>query len=155
MGFSEWLSENWFNIATAVSGIGGLWAAVFAIRKGAKATNDEAKARKISNLVAITANHRELWKEYSNHPELKRILDPNANLMELPVTSAEETFMGMWISQTSSTYEALKDDLLTKLEGFRRDVGQSFSLPIPNAVWQKTKLLQNLDFAAFVDSALK
>ncbi|HEV2695674.1 MAG TPA: hypothetical protein VG347_22475, partial [Verrucomicrobiae bacterium] len=138
-----------------VSGIGGLWAAVFAIRKDAKSRKEEAKARKISNLVAITANHRELWKEYSNHPEYKRVLDPNANLDEQPITSAEETFMSMWISQTSSTYEALKDDLLTKLEGFKRDVGQSFSLPIPNAVWQRTKLLQNQDFAAFIESSLK
>ena len=155
MAFSEWFSENWVNIATAISGIGGLWAAVFAIRKGAKATNDEAKARKISNLIGMTANHRELWKEFSKHPEYKRVLDPSANLDEQPVTSAEEVFVSMWISQTSSTYEALKDDLLTKLEGFKRDVGQSFSLPIPNAVWQRTKLLQNQDFAAFIESALK
>ncbi|HEV2694290.1 MAG TPA: hypothetical protein VG347_15455, partial [Verrucomicrobiae bacterium] len=63
MGFLEWFSENWVNIVTAVSGIGGLWAAVFAIRKDAKSRKEEAKARKISNLVAITANHRELWKE--------------------------------------------------------------------------------------------
>ena len=63
--------------------------------------------------------------------------------------------MSMAISHTSSTYEAIKDELLTKQEGLRRDVGLFFSLPIPNAVWQRTKLLQNFDFAAFIESALK
>jgi hypothetical protein len=37
----------------------------------------------------------------------------------------------------------------------RRDVRSFFSLPIPKAVWTKTKLLQNQDFAAFIESSLK
>jgi hypothetical protein len=63
--------------------------------------------------------------------------------------------VGLVISHTSSTYEALKGELLTKQEGLRRDVGSFFSLPVPKAVWIKTKLLQNQDFAAFIDAALK
>jgi len=45
--------------------------------------------------------------------------------------------------------------LLIKLEGSRRDMGLFFSLPVPKAVWNKTKLLQNQDFAAFIESSLK
>jgi hypothetical protein len=51
-------------------------------------------------------------------------------------------------------YEALKDELVIKQEGLRRDVRMFFSLPVPKAVWTKTKLLQNQDFAAFIDSSL-
>jgi hypothetical protein len=36
----------------------------------------------------------------------------------------------------------------------RRDVAQFFSLPIPRAVWEKTKVTQNDDFVAFVESCL-
>jgi hypothetical protein len=61
----------------------------------------------------------------------------------------------MVISHTSSVYEALKDELVTRQEGLRQDVRAFFSLPIPNAVWIKTKLLQNQDFAAFIESSLK
>jgi hypothetical protein len=57
-------------------------------------------------------------------------------------------------SRTSSVYEALKDELVIKQEGLRRDVRMFFSLPVPKAVWTKTKLLQNQDFAAFIDSSL-
>ena len=59
------------------------------------------------------------------------------------------------LAGTRSVYEAIKDELLTKQEGLRWDVGLFFSLPVPKAVWQRTKLLQNQDFAAFIDSSLK
>jgi hypothetical protein len=83
------------------------------------------------------------------------ISDPAADVSKQPVTPAEESFMNLVISHTSSTYEALKDELLTKQEGLRRDVRSFFSLPVPKAVWTKTKLLQNQDFAAFIESSLK
>ena len=151
----QWLTENWVNIVTVVSSIGGLWFAAFSIHKDAKARRDEAKARQVANLLAITANHRELWKVPLLYPTLARVLDPAADVAEQPITPAERFFMSMAISHTSSTYEALQDELLTKQDGLRRDVRQFFSLPIPNAVWSKTKLLQNQDFAAFIESALK
>lgn len=61
----------------------------------------------------------------------------------------------MVISHISSVYEALKDELVIKQEGLRRDVRSFFSLPVPKAVWQNAKLLQNQDFAAFIESSLK
>lgn len=155
MGISEWISENWLNIITAVSSISGLWFAAFAIHKDAKARKDEAKARKVANQLAITANHRELWKVTLLYPSLARVFDPRADVTKHPVTAEEETFMSMIISHTSSTFVALKDELLTDQEGLRRDVKMFFALPVPKAVWSKTKLLQNQDFAAFINSALK
>jgi len=155
MGFSEWVSENWVNIVTAVSGIGGLWAAVFALLDNAKARREETKARRVANLLTITANHRELWKMPLLYPALARVIDPMADVAKQPPTPAEEFFMSMAISHTGSTYEALKDELMTSQEGLSRDVQSFYSLPVPQAVWQRTKLLQNQDFAAFIESSLK
>ena len=155
MGFSEWFSENWVNIVTTVGSIGGLWAAVYALFDNAKARREETKARKVANLLTITANHRELWKVPLLNPILARVVDPAADVKQQPVTPSEEIFMSMAISHASSTYEALKDELVTKQDGFRRDVRTYYSLPVPNAVWRGTKLLQNQDFAAFVESSLK
>lgn len=98
-----------------------LWAAVFQIRKDALARIEETKSPRISNLLAITANHRELWKECFHDPELARVIHPAADLEKQPVTPAEEFFMSMMISHTSSTYEALKEELLTKQDRFSRD----------------------------------
>ena len=57
----------------------------------------------------------------------------------------------MVVLHTSSVYEALKDELVTKQEGMRFDVGSFFSLPVPQAVWEKIKRFQNKDFVAFVE----
>ena len=152
---AQWSIENWLELVTAVCGIVGLWFAACSIRMDTHARKEETKARKLSNLLAITANHRETWKEFYGYPQLARVIEPSANTSEQPVTPAEEFFVNTIISNTSSTYEALKDGLLTEQEGLRRDVKEFFSLPIPNAVWRRTKLLQNQDFAAFIESSLK
>ena len=46
----------------------------------------------------------------------------------------------------------MSDQLVVKVEGFRRDIAQFFSLPVPRDVWEKSKVLQNDDFVAFVES---
>ena len=155
MGAGEIFSHNWFDILSAVTGICGLWAAVFTIHKDTRVRREETKARKISNLLAITANHREVWKEYFMTPQLARIMDSSADVDKEPVTPAELFFVSAVIAHTSSVYETLKDELLVRQEGLRRDVRQFFSRPVPRAVWSSTRLLQNQDFAAFVESSLK
>ena len=149
MGDMEhWFVENWFNLFSTLGIVGGL---VFT----AISLHSETKTRRVANLLTITANYREAWQEYFHSPELARVLEPSVDVSTAPVTPAEELFVNMIISHTSSVYEALKDELLAKQEGLRRDVGFFFSLPIPNAVWSKTKLLQNQDFAAFIESSLE
>jgi len=147
-GMAQWLAQNWFNLLSTVGIIGSLWIAIVTLRSG-------AKTQRISNLLAITANYCEIRQEFLRSPELARVVDPAADVGKKPVTPAEESFINMVISHTSSVYEALKDDLMTSQAGLRQDVCSFFSLPIPKAVWSKTKLLQNQDFAAFIDSSLK
>lgn len=148
MGAVDWILQNWFELFSAVGIIGGLWFTAVSLRS-------ETKTRRIANLLAITANHREVWKEFFRSPELARVIEPSADVSKQPVTPAEEFFMNMVISHTSSMYEALKDDLVIKQDGLRRDVQSFFSLPIPKAVWTKTKPLQNQDFAVFIESSLR
>jgi hypothetical protein len=148
MGIVEWISQNWFDLFSAIGIIGGLWFTAVSFRS-------ETKTRRVANLLTVTANHREVWKEIFYRPNLSRILDDSADVAKEPVTPAERFFVNMVISNTSSVYEALKDELVTEQEGLRRDVKSFFSLPVPKAVWTKTKLLQNQDFAAFIDSSLK
>jgi hypothetical protein len=145
---AQWLTGNWFNLFSSAGIIGGLWFTAVSL-------HSETKTRRVANLLTITANYREVWKEFFRSPKLARVIDPAADVAKQPVTSAEEFFVNMITSHISSVYEALKDELLTKQEGLRRDVRSFFSLPIPNAVWQRTKLLQNQDFAAFIESSLK
>jgi len=146
MGVEEWISQNWFDLFSSVGITGGLWFTAVSL-------HSETKTRRIANLLTITANYRDVWKEFFRSPELARVIDPLADVARQPVTPSEEFFVNMVISHTSSVYEALKDELMTKQEGLRRDVGSFFSLPVPKAVWTKSKLLQNRDFTAFIESS--
>ena len=50
-------------------------------------------ARKVSDLLTLTAQHRELWNEVYRRPELSRIFATAADLVANPVSVAEERFL--------------------------------------------------------------
>ncbi len=148
MGIREWFTENWFNIFSSAGIMGSFWIGIAALRS-------ETKTRRVANLLTVTVNYREIWKEYYANPQLARVLDASANVTEKPVTPEKELFVGQIIFHISNVFYAMKDDLFVAQDGSRRDIAQFFSLPVPKAVWAKTKLLQNQDFAAYIDSSLK
>jgi hypothetical protein len=147
MGYMEgfrWLIENWFTALSAVGVVGGLFFTAVSLRS-------ETRTRKISNQLAMTANHREVWKELFHRPELKRVLDAKADVRKPTITPEEEAFVSMVVLHVSSVYEALKNELVIKQQGLKRDVEMFFSLPIPRAIWERIKVVQNEDFVAFVE----
>jgi len=145
---TQWFTENWFDLFSSLGIIGGFWFTAVSLRS-------ETKTRRVANLLTITANYREIWKEFFHSPKLARITDPTADVTKQAVTLEEELFVGLVISHINSVFYATNDELVVKWEGLRRDIAQFLSLPVPNAVWQRTKPLQNLDFAAFIDACLK
>jgi hypothetical protein len=142
----SWLSQNWFTLLSAVGIVGSLLFTAASFRS-------EAKTRKIANLLAITGNHRELWKEFSKRPHLARILEGSPSIKKKGITREEEIFVNLVILHMSSVFHAIDDDLMIKLEGSRRDIWWFLSLPIPNAIWEKMKVLQDEKFVEFVEKA--
>lgn len=140
----RWIAENWFTALSAVGIVGGLFFTATSLRS-------ETKTRRIANQLTMTANHRDVWKELFHNPALARVVDPTAEVAKQPLTPEEQAFITMVILHLSSVYEALKDELVIKQHGLRRDAAAFFALPIPKAVWEETKLLQNEDFVAFVE----
>lgn len=145
MGIWGWLADNSFDLVSAVGVIGSLWFTAISFRS-------EAETRRISNLIAITASHRDVWKIFLTNKELARVRDASANTTSHPITDDERIFVNMVIQHINSVYFAMNDQLVVKVEGLRRDIAQFFSLPIPREVWDKIKVLQNDDFVAFVES---
>ena len=143
-----WIIEHLFDILTATGAIGGLFFTAFTIR-------EDTKARKISNLLAMTESHRDVWQDYLSRPSLRRVTDPSADLKKKPVRPDEEVFVNRVILHLSSMSEALKEELVVKQEGLRKDVEGFFTLPIPQAVWENSKLVQNKDFVRFVEECRK
>src|SRR4051794_23445100 len=106
----HWATDNWFNILSSVGIIGGLVFTASTIRS-------ESKTRKIANLLTLTASHREIWKEFFRRPELNRVLDRSVDLTSAPLTPEEKEFVNFVILHLSSTYYAMKDEILIKLDG--------------------------------------
>jgi hypothetical protein len=144
VGIGEWILQNWFNLFSAIGIIAGLWFTAFSLRS-------ETKTRRIANLLTITANHREIWKEFLNNPKLARVRDAAADTAKQPVTDAERVFVNLVIQHINSVYYAMSDQLVVKYEGLARDIAQFLSLPIPKAVWEKTKQFQNDALVRFIE----
>lgn len=145
MGFLHWVSTNLQLIITDIGIIGGLLFTGFQMRS-------EAKTRRVANLLTVTANHREIWHSIFSNPHLTRVLDRNASLKVKAATESEEIFVITVILHLASVYAAQKDNLIIKEDGLRRDVQDFLSRPIPEAVWEKMKILYNDDFVTFVKS---
>jgi hypothetical protein len=145
MGLGEWIFQNSFNLLSAIGIIASLCFTAFSLRS-------ETKTRRIANLLTITANHRELWNKVLFNPQLKRVVNPTADLVTQPITDEEEMFVNMVIQHVNSVYYAMSDQLVFKYEGLRRDIAEFLSLPIPKSVWGKIKQFQNDKFVAFVES---
>lgn len=145
MGILRWLADNSFNLLSAIGVIGGLCFTAVSLRS-------ETKTRRVANLLTITANHREIWKVFLTDEKLVRVTDALADTTKQPITEVERAFVTFVIMHMSSVFYAMSDQLVVKVEGLRRDIAQFFSLPIPREVWDKIKVLQNDEFAAFVES---
>ena len=145
MGFSRWVAENWFNLLQSTGIIAGLLFTAHSLRS-------ETKTRRIANLLSLTQGHRDIWKQLFSHPQLDRILSPNTDTENKPVTREEEVFVNLVILHLSVVFHAMRDELTIKPEGLRRDVWWFFSLPVPRAVWEKMKILQDDKFVAYVEA---
>jgi len=147
MAFSGWITGNWFDLLQSLGIVGGLLFTAWSLRS-------ETTTRRVNNLLAITKGHRDVWTEFYRRPELKRVLSDRADVGQDEITREEEIFINLVVLHLSCVFYARKTGLVFKLEGLRRDVGWFFSLPIPRAVWSKTKLLQNDDFVMFVETCV-
>lgn len=148
MEFLGWLADNWFVFLQSAGIVGGLVFASLSFRA-------DTRARRATNLLAITQHHREIWTQLYTKPELSRVLSPDVDMRKNPATLEEELFVSFLILHLNTSYQAAREGAFTTPERLQADIQQFFSLPIPNAVWQKEKPMQDADFIHFVESAVK
>jgi hypothetical protein len=148
MGILDWFGQHWFDFFQTVAVVGSLIFTGIALR-------DETRARRITNLLTLTENHREIWSSVFHFPGLARVLDESPDLGKNPARASEQLFVMLVIHHLHSTFQSMKDGLVVKPKSLCRDVASFFGLPIPNAVWKQVKDLQDDDFAAFVESCLE
>jgi hypothetical protein len=139
------ISDNWFNLVSVVGIIASLLFTAVSLRS-------ETKNRRVGGLLSLTESHRKLWAKIFDHPELSRVLDANADLSKQPISLQESIYVGLAVQHLGSAYQTLKGRIVIQQEGLCDDVRSFFSLPIPKAVWETAKTLQNDDFVKFIES---
>ena len=147
MTIGGWIADNWFELLSSAGILGGLWFTAVSL-------HSETKTRRVANLLTVIQNHRQLWTGFYSNPQLARVLTASVDLGGSPVTREEEGFVKLVIQHLNGVFQAVQNGLVIKPEGMRRDVSSFFTLPIPKAVWEQVKVLQNDDFVAFVDACL-
>lgn len=145
--FLVWFNNNWFILLQSIGIIGSLLFAGFTIRL-------EAKARKLSDLLALTEQHRELWKEVRERPDLARISRAEVDLLAHPITEQEEEFLNMVIVHFNTGWLLAREGSLVTLEVMAKDAATFFNLPIPGAVWRQTRQNRDPQFRSFIESCL-
>ena len=145
MSFITWFKDSWFQALQTLSIVCGLLFTAYTVQF-------DGKARKVENLLSITASHREIWSELYNRPALERILLPSANIVTKPVTRDEEMFVHLVFLHAGAAYQAIKEKLFEKPHGLEADLGMFLSLPIPEVVWERMRTFYQPDFVRFVES---
>lgn len=147
MGMADFSSWSGDNIIQTVGIITSLLMA-------AAAANREAKAKEIENLLTLSEHHRNLWTAISQRPELERIFQTDVDVLTSPASVVEEVFLNEAIVQFLTGWRIATAGGITTVRELAADVRGFFSLPLPRAVWEKTKAFRNHRFVRFVECAL-
>ena len=145
--FPSWIQDNWPAAITAIGVIGSLWI-------GIRTSDRDAKTREKEALDRIAELHERLWTQMSAEPRLQRILQRELNTPADSITVGEEEFINRVMVHFLRAWRDAKDGGMISLEELSKDAGVFFSLPLPHAVWERTKQFRNPRFVQFVGRAL-
>ena len=146
MEIAAWMGSNWLDILQSIGIVAGLLFTAYNVRA-------DSRDRKIQSLFTITGAHREIWSMLYEHPHLVRVLR-HAEAGPISASDDEASFVNLLILHLASSYRARKLGLYFQEGGLRTDIKEFFSLPIPKAVWEKSKQFQDRDFVEFVESCI-
>lgn len=143
-----WAKDNWFSLLQGVGIVSGLFFTALSARR-------EAHTRRITNLLSLTQQHRELWTHLLVSPDLKRVAKTEADLVSEPVSLVEEEFLNLVIVHFHTGWKLARLGPEVSLLELRKDARNFFSRPVVRAVWEQTKANRDCRFVQFVDECLE
>lgn len=143
-----WLKENWPSLLEGIGIIGGLIFTAVSLRR-------DTRSRRVSDLLTLTEQHRNLWSEVHERDGLRRIYEEDVDLVAGPITDVEEEFLNRVIVHFNTGWLLAREGSLLTLETLASDVRWFFNLPVPRRVWEATKEGRDRRFIQFVETSLK
>lgn len=146
-GFSSWVDGH-FNLIQSIGIIATLLFTGIGLHR-------EAKAKEVENFLTQTQHHRELWSLFIGNKDLERIFNADVDVTKNPPTAAETELLNLMFVNFQNGWRVAKAGGITTLREIREDVESTFPLPLPRAVWEKTKKFRNREFVRFVEKVIK
>jgi hypothetical protein len=125
-----------------------------AILVAIKALRDNTKIARANYEFQITQSDRDTWRHITTQ-KLRRIKDPAANPNR--ITEEEKVNTNFIVLNVKTIFEAMELGIIssiTRKELLMKDVGEFFSLPIPNRVWNKVKSYHSPEFQNFMNQCI-
>ena len=142
-----WIGQNWFVALQSVGIVGSL---LFT----ARSIHLDIRARRLGNLLRLTEQHRAVWQNVLERPELTRVFDANADLDHQPVTEQESLFVTFLLLHLNAAFHAVQERQFATPDGLRADVRWFMRLPIPHEVWARRRPFLDQAFVRFVEDCL-
>jgi hypothetical protein len=144
----SWVSANWFSLCQTLAIVGALFFNAYSLLLG-------SRIRKVDTLINITEQHRAIWLKYFDTPRLKRILETKPDLAKQHMTDDERMFVNLIILHLTTVLTAVRKGIFPKPAGLDVDIREFFSLPIPNAVWNRMKTFRDQETIRYVEGLLQ
>lgn len=145
MPWFAWAAQNWFTLLQTLGILSGFTFTCVTLRR-------DEKSRRFANLMQLTAHHRNIWEHAFDRPKLRRVLSPNPDIVNQPVTEDETLFVRLLILHLNTAYHAIKSGLMAEPEGLGADIRSFFVHPLARHIWDENRGLQDRAFVDFVES---
>jgi hypothetical protein len=145
-GVPAWLDANWFTLVQSIGIIASILLTAATMRR-------DRRSRRISDHLALTTEHRELWADLHKRPDLTRVVSSEVDLLAEPLSTAEEEFLLLVIVHFHTGWLLAKQGSLVDLGVLAQDAGAFFRLPLPKMVWLRTRAIRDPAFVGFIDAA--
>jgi hypothetical protein len=123
--------------------------ALIALLYAIRSFKSSYKVGKVNFLIQLTASHRDIWSKI-HQSNLIRIKDPKADINS--ITEDESRYVIFIIMNMRTLFEAHINKVYDFNKASQFDTGKFFNLPIPNHVWQNSKIFYDDAFVKFMDA---
>ena len=149
MGFlAAWLSDNWVSLFQTLGICGSLLFTAESLRR-------DVEAKRVSEYLTLNTQHRRLWGQLHQRPQLAHLLDVDRRLDTRPVTTEERLFLELAFVHFHTGWLVARKGSLIPLSVLSTDAGYFFLLPVPRAVWAQIRTTHQPEFVAFVEDSVR
>ena len=143
-----WLDANWFSLFQSL-GIGAsLLFTAITLRR-------DIKSERVNQYLSLAGQHQQFWSQIHMRKRLRRVLESDRNLTEMPVSPEEQDFLEMAFVHFHTGWLLAREGSLTPLPLLSRDAGEFFGLPAPAFVWNLKRTVYEPEFVSFVVDAVR